>query len=138
MLMIKQCKRCGKPVVGRVDKVFCSDECRNDYHNEIRRAEEKRIRAVNRILKHNRFVLDRCFNAGRTRIGMSELKSMFYDFDNYTRVLRRFLRKPVFCCYDYCYTISIFRTVHIMRSRKRNIDYIWSLNQDSNISSDEK
>ena len=39
---IKKCPVCGKNVIGRSDKVFCSDECRTCYSNK-REKERKRL-----------------------------------------------------------------------------------------------
>ena len=35
LLMEKKCLECESPLVGRVDKKFCSDYCRNSYNNKI-------------------------------------------------------------------------------------------------------
>ena len=42
----KECPVCGTVIVGRKDKVFCSDDCRSYYHN-------MRYRERNRILLGN-------------------------------------------------------------------------------------
>ena len=31
----KQCPECGEKIVGRTDKKFCSDGCRNTYNNRM-------------------------------------------------------------------------------------------------------
>ncbi|MBQ5435932.1 MAG: DUF2116 family Zn-ribbon domain-containing protein, partial [Bacteroidales bacterium] len=51
--MERRCIRCGAPLRGRADRKFCSDACRTDYHNELRRQDEKALREVNRILAAN-------------------------------------------------------------------------------------
>ena len=33
--MEKQCLECGDKIVGRIDKKFCSDGCRNAYNNKV-------------------------------------------------------------------------------------------------------
>ncbi|MDW8296654.1 MAG: hypothetical protein RMJ97_07185, partial [Raineya sp.] len=39
-MQLKNCKNCGKPIIyGRTDKIFCSDNCRIQYH----RAEAERL-----------------------------------------------------------------------------------------------
>jgi predicted nucleic acid-binding Zn ribbon protein len=44
---IKKCPVCGKNVIGRSDKVFCSDECRTCYSNK-REKERKRLLRENK------------------------------------------------------------------------------------------
>ena len=48
--MARNCICCGKPYEGRIDKKFCCDDCRTDYHNQIRRERDRRFRTVNHIL----------------------------------------------------------------------------------------
>ena len=33
--MKKQCPECGGNIIGREDKKFCSDYCRNAYNNKV-------------------------------------------------------------------------------------------------------
>lgn len=46
----RRCPVCGNAVAGRIDKVFCSDDCRCHYHNV-------RYRRKNAILQSNRDML---------------------------------------------------------------------------------
>lgn len=34
--MDRSCLDCGKALVGRADKKFCDDSCRNNYNNRIK------------------------------------------------------------------------------------------------------
>jgi len=54
------CQRCGDPLRGRSDKLFCDDRCRNAYHNERRKqpALSDRARTIQRTLVRNRRILD--------------------------------------------------------------------------------
>ena len=71
--MARQCPQCGAPFHGRSDKRFCSDGCRSDFHNERRRAEEKELRSVNRILSANWRLLTRLLRDGQRDIPAGEL-----------------------------------------------------------------
>ncbi len=44
---VRRCPSCGKEVIGRTDKKFCSDECRIFYNNSARK--RKRIRNQRKI-----------------------------------------------------------------------------------------
>ena len=42
----KQCLECGNELMGRIDKKFCSDGCRNAYHNKVNPATKNLIRNI--------------------------------------------------------------------------------------------
>jgi predicted nucleic acid-binding Zn ribbon protein len=54
----KECLACGKKIVGRADKKFCDDSCRNAYNNTQKATENNYMRNVINILKKNRRVLE--------------------------------------------------------------------------------
>ena len=47
------CLVCGKEMAGRIDKKYCSDQCRAQIHNRKKKANagEKMILDINRILR---------------------------------------------------------------------------------------
>ena len=45
--MQKQCLECGEKIVGRIDKKFCSDACRNAYNNNVNKDSKNLIRNTN-------------------------------------------------------------------------------------------
>lgn len=51
------CPECHSPIRGRTDKKFCSDPCRNAYHNRRNREKNRTIRNINRILRENYRIL---------------------------------------------------------------------------------
>jgi hypothetical protein len=53
------CIQCGNPISrgSRPDKRFCSDKCKNDYHNAIKIANSREIEQILAILKRNRTIL---------------------------------------------------------------------------------
>ena len=42
--MKKQCPECNDPIVGRTDKKFCSDGCRNSFNNRVNKDQKNLIR----------------------------------------------------------------------------------------------
>lgn len=52
----RRCPVCGSVIAGRVDKIFCSDDCRVHYHNI-------RYRKRHRIIDKDRYMLELCGNA---------------------------------------------------------------------------
>jgi hypothetical protein len=53
------CLQCGKPILHarRRDKLFCNDECRDDYHNAVKFANSQEIKLIQAILRRNRSIL---------------------------------------------------------------------------------
>jgi predicted nucleic acid-binding Zn ribbon protein len=49
--MEKNCPECGEKIIGRIDKIFCSDQCRNTYNNRQNRASTNLIRKINSKLQ---------------------------------------------------------------------------------------
>ncbi|MEQ8360034.1 MAG: hypothetical protein RH860_11150 [Cytophagales bacterium] len=69
----RECKQCGKKIIGRKDKRFCDYNCRNDYHNELKKNSEVYMNKVNLILRHNRNLLLRFCPEGRALVFEAEL-----------------------------------------------------------------
>lgn len=119
--MARLCPQCGAVIHGRSDKRFCSDSCRCDYHNERRRAQEKELRQVNRILAANWRLLSQLIRLGHKDIPAAELAARDFNFEVYTAAQRPFLRQPVYWCYNYAYTVDRAGVVHILRSNPKYI-----------------
>ncbi len=52
-----KCKICKKKFKGRIDKVFCSIECKNYYHTNLRRVTNETAKELDKILHRNRSIL---------------------------------------------------------------------------------
>lgn len=98
--MKKQCLDCGEAFAGRSDKKFCTDMCRNAYHNKFNGFRNAMIRHVNNRLRKNRHIL---FELGKSRPGemsKEELTINGFDWQYFTEeqkvnnTIQRF-------CYDY-------------------------------------
>ena len=55
---MKNCPECGNIILGRIDKKFCSDMCRNNYNNKLKAVDVNYVRNINNILKKNRRILE--------------------------------------------------------------------------------
>ncbi len=51
------CKVCQKEFTGRKDKIFCSIQCKNDYHITLRKATKEIAYPLDKILHRNRSIL---------------------------------------------------------------------------------
>ena len=56
--MTKQCLECGDKIVGRIDKKFCTDGCRNAYNNRVNKDSKNLIRNTNNRLRKNYRILE--------------------------------------------------------------------------------
>ena len=52
-----ECKICKKEIKGRIDRVFCSIKCKNDYHTKLRRVTKTTATEIDKILHRNRAIL---------------------------------------------------------------------------------
>lgn len=71
------CLECGEPITyGRWDRKFCSNKCRNDFHND-RRAQYRdyKMRLIS-ALDRNHTILDYLIQMGCTSMGKLELAEM--------------------------------------------------------------
>ena len=59
----KLCLECETLLIGRVNKKFCNDMCRNSYNNIINKYANEYVRKVNVILRKNRRILSSLMNS---------------------------------------------------------------------------
>ena len=80
----RKCLYCGEPILGRADKRFCSDSCRNAYHNQRNRETNRMIRNINRVLKKNWQILNELNTHEKARVHRQTLLKKGFRFDFYT------------------------------------------------------
>ena len=73
------CLQCGLPLVGRADKKYCDDGCRNSYHNARMMDANRICRPYHRSLKQNYSLLFDHLQSGQNVIHKDEL--MLHGFD---------------------------------------------------------
>ena len=83
----KTCEECGTEIMGRADKKFCSDHCRNAYHNNVNKDSKNLIRNINNRLRKNYRVLDSFpLRDGKTRTTRTRLIDKGFDFEFITNL----------------------------------------------------
>ena len=97
------CPQCGDPVYGRIDKKFCSDQCRNAYNNKNLGYTNNYIRTVNSILRKNRKILEDLTPKGKAKVHLNQLKKQGYNFDYFTNQYITRNGNVYFFCYEYGY-----------------------------------
>lgn len=100
------CQHCAEKLYGRSDQKFCSDFCRNQFHNQHKRKENALFREVNRILKHNRNLLYSFGEIGIKEISLLELKRQGFEPSYFTSCQKEATGRFRYWCYDMIYSIE--------------------------------
>ena len=101
--MRKQCLECGEEFMGRSDKKFCSDYCRNSYNNKVDSESKNLIRNINNRLKKNYKVLSKLNSSGKTKIPKSKLIDEGFYFQYFTNIYNTKTGNTYFYIYDQGY-----------------------------------
>ncbi len=100
---MKTCKSCGEKIIGRSDKKFCSDYCRNAYNNILNKDPNNFVRRINHILRKNRRILAELNPHGKAKVRRDQLFEMGFNFNYFTN---RYITKSgndYHFIYDYGY-----------------------------------
>jgi endogenous inhibitor of DNA gyrase (YacG/DUF329 family) len=71
--MNKICPECGDKIIGRADKKFCSDACRNAHNNALNKDSKNIIRTTNNRLRKNYRILEKLNNKDKTKVTKTTL-----------------------------------------------------------------
>ncbi len=113
----RNCRCCGDPLRGRVDKVFCDDRCRNQYHNRKQKVpalSESARRVQRRLIKNQRVLHEVLQNRSRCVVERDQLLLRGFSFDFFSH--RRTGRAGVVIfCLDLGYRKKSARLLEIIR-----------------------
>lgn len=101
--MEKACLDCGEKIVGRTDKKFCSDYCRNSYNNNLNKDSKNLVRNVNNLLRKNYRILEGLNPDGKIRITKSKLSAKGFNFDYFTSIYTTKTGNTYYFIYDQGY-----------------------------------
>jgi len=101
--MSKNCLECNEKIVGREDKKFCSDGCRNAYNNKINKDSNNYMRNVNNKLRKNYRILSDANIEGKSKISKTKLLSKGFDFEYFTNILNTNTGNTYYFVYDQGY-----------------------------------
>jgi predicted nucleic acid-binding Zn ribbon protein len=101
--MNKACLECGEKIVGREDKKFCSDGCRNTYNNKINKDSTNFMRNINNKLRKNYRILSEINTEGKSKTTRAKLLSKGFDFEFFTNILETKTGNTYFFVYDQGY-----------------------------------
>lgn len=85
--MERICLDCGDKLLGRSDKKFCSDQCRNNFNNRLNRDSNNYVRNVHGLLRRNRKILSDLYDDGHRRLHRDALIALGYNFTFFTHMV---------------------------------------------------
>ncbi|HLA55814.1 MAG TPA: hypothetical protein VK623_06920 [Flavobacterium sp.] len=100
---MKNCLECNEKIVGREDKKFCSDGCRNAYNNKINKDSNNFMRNINNRLRKNYRILSELNAEGKTKMAKSKLTGKGFDFDYFTNIYQTKTGNTYYFLYDQGY-----------------------------------
>ena len=101
--MEKNCLECSEKIIGREDKKFCCDGCRNAYNNKINKDSTNYMRNINNKLRKNYRILSELNVDGRSKTTRSKLLSKGFDFEYFTNILNTKSGNTYLFVYDHGY-----------------------------------
>jgi hypothetical protein len=99
----RKCLECNEKVLGRIDKKFCSDYCRNSYNNKVDKESKNLIRNTNNRLRKNYKILSELNISGKTKVTRRKLFDKGFDFIFFTSIYTTKTGNVYYYLYDQGY-----------------------------------
>ncbi len=100
----RKCLECQGKVSGRIDKKFCSDQCRTSWNNKRNSDQSNLMRNINNILRRNRRILAALNTKGKTKISKQRLIESGLRLNYFTNEFVTSSGKVYRYCYEQGYT----------------------------------
>ncbi|MGL4631667.1 MAG: hypothetical protein ACRCVT_10720 [Leadbetterella sp.] len=101
--MDKVCLECGTVILGRSDKKFCSDMCRNNFNNKLKADANNTVRNINNILKKNRRILEEICAEDKIKTHKNTLLKKGFQFQQITHFRKTKTENTYYFVYDFGY-----------------------------------
>lgn len=101
--MQKQCPVCESKIVGRADKKFCSDYCRNAFNNQLNKDSKNLVRNINNLLRKNYRILSELNPKDKTKTTKTKLIAKGFDFHHFTSIYTTKTGNTYYFVYDQGY-----------------------------------
>lgn len=101
--MHKTCLECDEKIVGREDKKFCSDGCRNTFNNKNNKDRNNLMRNINNTLRKNYRILTELNVEGKSKTTRTKLISKGFHFEFFTSILHTNSGNTYYFLYDQGY-----------------------------------
>jgi predicted nucleic acid-binding Zn ribbon protein len=102
---MKNCLECNEKIIGREDKKFCSDGCRNAYNNKINKDSTNLMRNINNKLRKNYRILSDLNPEGKGKTTRTKLLGKGFDFEFFTSIYNTKTGNTYYFLYDQGYRI---------------------------------
>lgn len=101
----RYCLDCGSKLIGRADKKFCNDFCRNNYNNQLNSDASAYMRSVNNILRRNRRIIKSLIpgESGKVSLPQQKLLDEGFNFNFHTHTYTNKSGAIYYFCYEYGY-----------------------------------
>lgn len=110
-----ECQHCGTEFKGRSNKKFCSNACKNNYHNEAYRESNQVVLNLDKKLHKNRSVLKDMFQVYRSSpISLDILKARGFDENFHTHTFNAPSGDRYVMVYEVGYKMSFDDQVQII------------------------
>jgi YHS domain-containing protein len=97
------CPECGDLITGRIDKKFCSDQCRNTFNNKSNGYSTSYVRKINGILRKNRNIMEELNPKGKIKVHLKQLQKKGFDFNYHTNIYTTKKGHTYYFCYEHGY-----------------------------------
>ena len=101
--MKKLCPECGDQIIGRADKKFCCDACRNTHNNALNKDSKNLVRNINNRLRKNYRILEFLNPDGKTKTTKEKLLRLGFNFEFFTNIYTTKTGSVYFYLYDQGY-----------------------------------
>lgn len=99
----QKCLECGESFLGRSDKKFCTDYCRNAHNNKINKDSKNLIRNINNRLRKNWRILEELNPKDKCRVTKQKLDAKGFDFNYFTSIYTTKTGNVYYFIYDQGY-----------------------------------
>jgi hypothetical protein len=116
-----KCKICNARLIGRSDKKFCSERCKNYYHVNLRKVTVIAVKEIDGILHRNRAILLEILgkNLMQKKVQRFVLDKKKFNFKYQTHSYINSKNKTMFWVYDFGW--MSFSNDDVLIVRKRTI-----------------
>lgn len=101
--MEKRCPECGDKILGRADKKFCGDACRNAHNNVLNKDSKNLVRNVNNRLRKNYRILEDLNPTDKTKTTKDKLLRLGFSFEYFTSIYTTKTGSTYYYLYDQGY-----------------------------------
>lgn len=101
--MSRTCPECGDKIIGRADKKYCSDSCRNAHNNSQNKDSKNLMRTINNRLRKNYRILETLNPEEKTKTAKSKLDAAGFDFNYFTSIYTTKTGNVYYFVYDQGY-----------------------------------